>query len=489
MSPIPAAVIVLSAGDGTRMRSSINKALHRIGGRPLVAHSVVAASGTGADHISVVVRAQRDAVAQAAVAAEPTILVADQDEIYGTGRAVECALEVLPSDLSGTVLVITGDTPLLTAETLSDLTRQHESCDSVITVVTCIVADATGYGRIIRAADGGVEAIIEHKHATTEQRAIGEYNSGLFAFDADHLRDALGHIGVHSEGGEKYLTDVVGAVVERGHSVSAYVLEDRWQAQGVNDKAQLSHVGRELNRRLVEKLMIESGVIIVDPETTWVDMDVTVGRDTIIEPGTQLRGATTIGAGCTIGPDSTLTDMDVGDGAKVIRTHAELSVVGTGASVGPFAYLRPGSELGASGKIGTFVETKNSQIGAGSKIPHLSYVGDATIGERTNIGAASVFVNYDGVTKHRSYVGNDCRMGSDNMYVAPVRIGDGAGSGAGATIRKDVPPGALAISVAPQRNLEGWVLQKRPGTAQAHAAQAALQHDDDAVTAAKEEQA
>lgn len=489
MSSTPAAVIVLSAGDGTRMRSSTNKALHRIGGRPLVAHSVFAARGTGARYVSVVVRAQRDAVAAAAVAAEPNILVADQDEVYGTGRAVECALEVLPSDLTGTVLVINGDTPLLTAETLSDLTKHHESCDSVVTVVTGIVADATGYGRIIRTADGGVGAIIEHKHATPEQRAIGEFNSGLFAFDADHLRSALAGIGVHSEGGEKYLTDVVGAVVEQGQSVSAYVLQDLWQAEGVNDKAQLSRVGRELNRRLVDRLMIESGAIIVDPETTWVDMDVTVGRDTIIEPGTQLRGATTIGAGCTIGPDSTLTDMEVGDGAKVIRTHAELSVVGAGASVGPFAYLRPGSELGEGGKIGTFVETKNSQIGAGSKVPHLSYVGDATIGERSNIGASSVFVNYDGVAKHRSYVGNDCRMGSDNMYVAPVRVGDGAGSGAGAVIRKDVPPGALAISVAPQRNLEGWVLQKRPGTAQAEAAQAALQYHDDAATAAKDEQA
>ncbi|MEO8851502.1 MAG: bifunctional UDP-N-acetylglucosamine diphosphorylase/glucosamine-1-phosphate N-acetyltransferase GlmU [Allobranchiibius sp.] len=487
MSPTPAAVIVLSAGDGTRMRSSINKALHRIAGRPLVAHSVRAATGTGAGYVSVVVRAQRDAVAEAAIEADPNILVVDQDDIYGTGRAVECALQAFPDDLAGTVLVITGDTPLLTAETLTDLTRHHESCDAVVTVVTGIVQDATGYGRIIRTADGGVEAIIEHKHATAEQRAIGEFNSGLFAFDADHLRTALATIGVHSEGGEKYLTDVVGAVVEQGHAVSAYVLQDLWQAEGVNDKAQLSRVGRELNRRLVDRLMIDSGVIIVDPETTWVDMDVTVGRDTIIEPGTQLHGATTIGSGCTIGPDSTLTDMEVGDGAKIVRTHAELSVVGAGASVGPFAYLRPGSELGARGKIGTFVETKNSQIGEGSKIPHLSYVGDATIGERSNIGAASVFVNYDGVSKRRSYVGNDCRMGSDNMYVAPVRVGDGAGSGAGAVIRRDVPPGALAISVAPQRNLEGWVLKKRPGTAQAEAAQAALNHHDDAVTATKEE--
>ena len=479
MSPTPAAVIVLSAGDGTRMRSSINKALHRIGGRPLVAHAVYAARGTGAAHVSVVVRAQRDAVAEAARAVAPEVLIADQDEVYGTGRAVECALAGLPGELHGTVLVITGDTPLLTAQTLTDLTRHHEATDAVATVVTGIVADASGYGRIVRDADGNVQAIVEHKHATPEQRAIGEVNSGLFAFDADRLRDGIGRIEVHGEGGEKYLTDVVGAVVGQGHTVSAYVLEDLWQTEGVNDKAQLARLGKELNRRTVQRLMVESGAIVIDPDTTWVDMDVSIGRDTVIEPGTQLRGATSIGAGCTIGPDTTLTDMEVGDGAKVVRTHAELSVVGPGASVGPFAYLRPGTELGAEAKIGTFVEAKNSRIGNGSKVPHLSYVGDATIGERSNIGAASVFVNYDGVAKHRSYVGNDCRMGSDNMYVAPVTVGDGAGSGAGAVIRKDVPPGALAISVAPQRNIEGWAVAKRPGTAQARAAEAALGHSGD----------
>ncbi len=474
MTPTPAAVVVLSAGDGTRMRSTLNKALHRIGGRTLVAHAVTAARGTRASHVAVVVRAQRDAVAQAALDAHAEVLIADQDDVYGTGRAVECALAVLPDDLVGTVLVITGDTPLLTAETLGALTAEHEQRQAAATVITCVVEDATGYGRIVRGDTGDVRAIVEHKHATEEERAIGEFNSGLFAFDAVALRESLAQVGMHSEGGEKYLTDTVEVLVGAGRQVSAYVLDDLWQAEGVNDKAQLARLGKELNRRTVERLMVRDGVVVIDPDTTWVDVDVSVGQDTVIEPGTQLRGATSIGAGCTIGPDSTLTDMEVGDGAKVIRTHAELSVVGAGASVGPFAYLRPNSELGAEGKIGTFVETKNSQIGRGSKVPHLSYVGDATIGERSNIGAASVFVNYDGVRKHRTTVGDDCRMGSDNMYVAPLTVGDGAGSGAGAILRKDVPPGALAMSVAPQRNIDRWAIDKRPGTPQAAAAQAAL---------------
>jgi bifunctional UDP-N-acetylglucosamine pyrophosphorylase/glucosamine-1-phosphate N-acetyltransferase len=254
--------------------------------------------------------------------------------------------------------------------------------------------------------------------------------------------------------------------------VAAYVLADVWQTEGVNDKIQLARLGAELNRRTVEAAMRE-GAIIRDPATTWIDTDVSIGRDTVIEPNVQLRGATTIGADCLIGPDTTLVDMEVGDGATVCRTQGSLSVVGPGATVGPWAYLRPGTELGAEAKIGTFVETKNANIGAGSKIPHLSYVGDATIGTGTNIGASSVFVNFDGVAKHRTTVGDHCRMGSDTMYVAPVTIGDGAYSGAGTVIRSDVPPGALVLTDAPQRVIEGWVAEHRPDTEAARAAAAA----------------
>ncbi|WP_328823373.1 bifunctional UDP-N-acetylglucosamine diphosphorylase/glucosamine-1-phosphate N-acetyltransferase GlmU [Metallococcus carri] len=480
MSPKPSAVIVLSAGDGTRMKSSLNKALHRIGGRTLVGHAVAAAAGTGATHVAVVVRAQKEQVAEAARVVLPEVVVAEQDDVYGTGRAAECGLLALPDNLTGTVLVTTGDTPLLSSTTLLDLTAHHESTGSAVTVITGILPDATGYGRIVRGPSGDVEAIVEHKQATEEQRRITEFNSGLFAFDAGLLRDALAGLGVNAAAGEKYLTDVVEIAVAQGKRVQGYVLDDLWQTEGVNDKAQLARLGHELNRRTLDTLMREQGAIVIDPATTWVDVDVTVGRDTVIEPGCQLRGATTIGADCVIGPDSTIKDCEIRDGASVIRTHAELAVIGEKATVGPFAYLRPGSELGQGAKIGTYVETKNAQLGAGAKVPHLSYIGDATIGEGTNIGAASVTVNYDGVNKHRTTIGAHCRMGSDNMYVAPVTVGDGAGSGAGAIIRKDVPPGALAISVAPQRNIEGWVVDKRPGTRQAEAAEAAARHTDEA---------
>ncbi|HOI04769.1 MAG TPA: bifunctional UDP-N-acetylglucosamine diphosphorylase/glucosamine-1-phosphate N-acetyltransferase GlmU, partial [Dermatophilaceae bacterium] len=326
--------------------------------------------------------------------------------------------------------------------------------------------------RIVRDADGGVARIVEQKDATDDERAITEVNSGIYAFEATLLTQALAGLGTDNAQGEKYLTDVVGIARAQGRAVAAYVLADVWQTEGVNDKIQLARLGAELNRRTVEAAMRE-GAIIRDPATTWIDADVSIGRDTVIEPNVQLRGATTIGADCLIGPDTTLVDMEVGDGATVCRTQGSLSVVGPGATVGPWAYLRPGTELGAEAKIGTFVETKNANIGAGSKIPHLSYVGDATIGTGTNIGASSVFVNFDGVAKHRTTVGDHCRMGSDTMYVAPVTIGDGAYSGAGTVIRSDVPPGALVLTDAPQRVIEGWVAEHRPDTEAARAAAAA----------------
>jgi bifunctional UDP-N-acetylglucosamine pyrophosphorylase/glucosamine-1-phosphate N-acetyltransferase len=475
----PAAVIVLAAGEGTRMKSATPKVLHSIGGRTLLGHAISAARGVGPEYLAIVVRHQRDQVAAHVQDVDPDALVADQDELPGTGRATECALEVLPADLEGTVLVTYGDVPLLTADTLHGLLEAHHASGSAVTVITATLPDPHGYGRILRDEHGSVAGIVEQKDATAEQRAITEINSGLYAFDATVLRKALAEVGTDNAQGEKYLTDVLAIARRNGLRVSAHLIEDLWQTEGVNDRAQLARLGAELNRRIVDGWMRE-GVTVVDPSTTWIDADVSLGRDVTILPQTQLHGASTIGAGATIGPDTTLTDVEVGEGATVIRTHGSLAVIGDGATVGPFAYLRPGTELGAKGKIGTFVETKNAQIGAGSKIPHLSYVGDATIGEGTNIGAASVFVNYDGVTKSRTTIGSHCRTGSDNMFVAPVTVGDGAYTGAGTVVRKDVPPGALAINVAPQRNLEGWVQDKRPGTSSAHAAAAAQAHGSDA---------
>jgi len=470
--PRPTAVIVLAAGEGTRMKSAMPKVLHTIGGRSLVHHAIAAARGIDPIHLEVVVRHERDLVAAHIAECDPDCLIADQDEIKGTGRAVECGLAALPAELSGTIVVTYGDVPLLTSETLREVLAAHERASVAVTVVTSHIPDPTGYGRIVRDADGSVARIVEQKDATDDERAITEVNSGIYAFEATLLTQALAGLGTDNAQGEKYLTDVVGIARAQGRAVAAYVLADVWQTEGVNDKIQLARLGAELNRRTVEAAMRE-GAIIRDPATTWIDTDVSIGRDTVIEPNVQLRGATTIGADCLIGPDTTLVDMEVGDGATVCRTQGSLSVVGPGATVGPWAYLRPGTELGAEAKIGTFVETKNANIGAGSKIPHLSYVGDATIGTGTNIGASSVFVNFDGVSKHRTTVGDHCRMGSDTMYVAPVTIGDGAYSGAGTVIRSDVPPGALVLTDAPQRVIEGWVAEHRPDTEAARAAAAA----------------
>jgi bifunctional UDP-N-acetylglucosamine pyrophosphorylase/glucosamine-1-phosphate N-acetyltransferase len=454
------------------MKSAMPKVLHTIGGRSLVHHAIAAARGIDPIHLEVVVRHERDLVAAHIAECDPDCLIADQDEIKGTGRAVECGLAALPAELSGTIVVTYGDVPLLTSETLREVLAAHERASVAVTVVTSHIPDPTGYGRIVRDADGSVARIVEQKDATDDERAITEVNSGIYAFEATLLTQALAGLGTDNAQGEKYLTDVVGIARAQGRAVAAYVLADVWQTEGVNDKIQLARLGAELNRRTVEAAMRE-GAIIRDPATTWIDTDVSIGRDTVIEPNVQLRGATTIGADCLIGPDTTLVDMEVGDGATVCRTQGSLSVVGPGATVGPWAYLRPGTELGAEAKIGTFVETKNANIGAGSKIPHLSYVGDATIGTGTNIGASSVFVNFDGVSKHRTTVGDHCRMGSDTMYVAPVTIGDGAYSGAGTVIRSDVPPGALVLTDAPQRVIEGWVAEHRPDTEAARAAAAA----------------
>lgn len=472
----PAAVIVLAAGAGTRMKSRTPKILHPIGGRSMIGHALAAARGLEPKVLSAVVRHERDQVAAHITELDPTVLIADQDEVPGTGRAVEVALDALDAGasapLEGTVVVTYGDVPLLTTELLAELVRTHKADSNAATVLTAVLDDATGYGRILRAQDGTVTGIVEHKDATEEQRAIREINSGIYAFDAAVLRDALKQVTVENAQGEKYLTDVLAIARDAGGRVAAVVTEDRWQVEGANDRVQLAVLGAEHNRRILDKWM-RAGVSIIDPATTWIDSTVTLDEDVTILPGTQLHGATTVARDAVVGPDTTLTNVAIGEGAKVIRTHGSDSVIGARADVGPFAFLRPGTRLGEKGKIGTFVETKNARIGAGSKVPHLSYVGDATIGEQSNIGAASVFVNYDGVNKHHTTIGSHVRMGSDNMYVAPVTVGDGAYSGAGTVIRKDVPAGALAINVAPQRNMDGWVLKNRAGTAAAQAAERA----------------
>jgi bifunctional UDP-N-acetylglucosamine pyrophosphorylase/glucosamine-1-phosphate N-acetyltransferase len=486
-APAAPAVIVLAAGEGTRMKSRTPKVLHPIAGRSLLGHALAAAREVRPRDVVVVVRHARDEVVAHLRECDPDAIVADQDAVPGTGRAVLCGLDALAGHTGeatprGTVVVTYGDVPLLTGHTLAALVAEHEDAAAAVTVLTAVVDDPTGYGRVVRDGDGGVTAIVEHTDADGAQRDIQEINSGIYAFDGPLLRAALGKVDTDNAQGEMYLTDVVGIARGDGLVAQALPIDDTWQVEGVNDRVQLATLGAELNRRVLDGWM-RAGVTVVDPATTWVDVDVELAPDVTLLPGTQLHGATVVATGATIGPDTTLTDVEVGEGATVVRTHGSLSVVGAGASVGPFAYLRPNTVLGAKGKIGTFVETKNAEIGEGSKVPHLSYVGDATIGEGTNIGAASVTVNYDGVAKHRTVIGSHARTGADNMFVAPVTVGDGAYTAAGSIITRDVPAGALGVSRAQQKNVEGWVERRRPATPAADAAARSLGTSPDGLGA------
>ncbi|QRP47016.1 bifunctional UDP-N-acetylglucosamine diphosphorylase/glucosamine-1-phosphate N-acetyltransferase GlmU [Amycolatopsis sp. FDAARGOS 1241] len=485
----PLSTLILAAGEGTRMRSSTPKVLHPIAGRPLVEHAVRAAAGLNPEHLVVVIGHGREAVgaelARVGEALGREVTTAVQAEQKGTGHAVSCALHELPAGLTGTVLVSYGDVPLLDTGTLAALLAEHTGSGNAVTVLTAVVENPAGYGRIVRDAGGRVSSIVEHKDATPEQHEITEINSGVYAFDAAVLSDGLSRLSTDNAQGELYLTDVLGIAHHDGKGVGALVVDDPWVTEGVNDRVQLATLGAEYNRRIVRRWQRE-GVTVTDPNTTWIGADVTLSRDVTLEPNTQLKGTTSVGEGSLVGPDTTLVNVTVGAGASVVRVHADDSELGDGVKVGPYTYLRPGTKLGAKGKLGAFVETKNAQIGTGTKVPHLTYVGDATVGDHSNIGCSSVFVNYDGVNKHHTVVGSYVRLGADNTLVAPVRIGDGAYSGAGAVIRDDVPPGALALSAGPQRNVEGWAVRRRPGTPAAEAAEAALAASEDTAVSVSE---
>ncbi|MFJ8585961.1 bifunctional UDP-N-acetylglucosamine diphosphorylase/glucosamine-1-phosphate N-acetyltransferase GlmU [Streptomyces sp. NPDC093595] len=470
----PAAVVVLAAGEGTRMKSKTPKVLHEICGRSLVGHVVSAARELSPEHLCVVVGHAREQVTAHLDEHYAGTRTAVQYEQNGTGHAVRMALEELGAQaLNGTVVVVCGDTPLLSGETLRALADTHAADGNAVTVLTAEVPDSTGYGRIVRdPGTGAVTAIVEHKDASDAQRAIREINSGVFAFDGKLLADALGKVRTDNSQGEEYLTDVLGILREAGHRVGASVAGDHREILGINNRVQLAEARRLLNGRLLERAMTE-GVTIVDPASVFVDVTVTFERDAVVYPNTILLGSTHLAEDAEVGPNTRLKDTRVERGARVDNTVADGAEVGEGASVGPYAYLRPGTVLGAKAKAGTYVEMKNARVGEGSKVPHLSYVGDATIGEYSNIGAASVFVNYDGESKHHTTIGSHCRTGSDNMFVAPVTVGDGSYTAAGSVITKDVPPGSLAVARGQQRNIEGWVARKRPGSAAAQAAAAA----------------
>lgn len=472
MSDQNLAIIVLAAGQGTRMKSATPKLLHPLAGSPVVGHVLRTARALDAAHVLAVVRHERDRVAETIEAELPGTTIVDQDEIPGTGRAVEQAVAALPADFAGEVLVLNGDVPLLDADTLAAFLAQHRDTGSAASVLSAIYDEPHGYGRIVRGPAGGFDRIVEQKDASEVERAIPEINAGIYAFGAAALRDQLANLTTENAQGEKYLTDVIQLLREAGSEVEAVPVAEPWLVAGINDRAQLSETAARLNALIVRGWQL-NGVTIEDPATTWIDLAVTIEPDTTIRPGTQLKGATTIATGAIVGPDTTLVDCEIGAGAHVKRTDGTLAVIGAGAEVGPFAYLRPGTVLGDGGKIGTFVETKNAEIGRGSKVPHLSYIGDTRIGEQSNVGAGSITANYDGVNKHRTEIGSHVRTGSHGVFVAPVTIGDGVYTGAGTVVRKDVPTGALAVNVAPQRNIEGWVTTHRAGTAAAQAAEAA----------------
>lgn len=455
------------------MKSATPKVLHEICGRTLLGHVVDSSRALDPEHLIVVVGHAREQVTAHLAETDAGVRTAVQHEQNGTGHAVRTGLEALTADgvtLSGTIIVTCGDTPLLTGATLRTLAGAHTAEGNAVTVLTAEVPDSNGYGRIVRdPATGAVTEIVEHKDATDAQRALREINSGVFAFDAQLLTDALHKVRTDNSQGEEYLTDVLGIVREAGHRVGAAVAPDHREILGVNNRVQLAQARRLLNERLLEEAML-AGVTVIDPASTWFDVAVSYEPDAVVHPGTQLLGATRLGADAEVGPNSRLTDTVVGAGAVVSNTVADGAEIGPRAQVGPYTYLRPGTALGTKVKVGSFVEMKSATVGDGTKVPHLSYVGDATIGEHSNIGAASVFVNYDGVNKHRTTIGSHCRTGADNMFVAPVTVGDGAYTAAGSVITKDVPSGSLAVARGQQRNIPGWVERKRPGSAAAQAA-------------------
>ncbi len=459
----PVAVIVLAAGEGTRMRSATPKVLHSLGGRTMLGHVLHAAEALDPEHLLVVVGHAREQVTATLTGKAKAVVQETQD---GTGHAVRVALDTIP-DVEGTVLVVPGDAPLLTAETLQKLVESHELHSAATTLLTAVLDDPTGYGRVVRSG-GTVAKIVEHKDADPATQEIKEVGTSIYAFAAGHLRDALTRLTTDNAQGEQYLTDVIGLHRDAGLTVAATVAEDPEETKGVNDRAQLADLARSLRDRVVLQHM-RNGVAVIDPSTTWIDVDVQLSADVTVKQNTQLHGSTTIATGAVIGPDTTLTDTVVHEGAEIRRSEVVGAVIGRDASVGPFSYVRPGTVLGANGKIGGFVETKNAQIGDDTKVPHLAYVGDATIGQRSNIGAGTIVANYDGRTKHQTTVGDDVRVGSNNTLIAPVTIGDSAYTAAGSAINEDVPEGALGVARERQRNIEGWTAKNRPAKGEAPA--------------------
>ncbi len=458
MRAVPApTVVIIAAGEGTRMRSSLPKVLHPLCGRPLINWPVSAALEAGAGKVVVVDNPKR----RLADHLPDGVEVAVQEHPNGTGDAVAAAGSHI--DATSTVVVINGDVPLITADAIAALVAAHEESGAAGTVATMELDDPAGYGRVVRDREGNVERIVETKvegDASDAELAIREVNTGVYAFDGGSLLAALAQIDAANAQGELYLPDVLPKLREQGKGVFGHPVTDPTLTLGVNDRVELARV-QALAQTRIQQTHQRNGVTIVSPATTTIDVAVSIGRDTTIEPGSTIKGATEIGADCVIGPHSTLIDATLGDGVSVPHSYVVQATVDDFGTIGPFAYLRPDTHLHPNAKAGAFVEIKNSDIGRGTKVPHLSYIGDADIGENTNIGASNITANYDGVRKHRTKIGANVRTSVDTAFVAPVEVGDGALTGAGSVITKDVPPGALGIARARQSNIEGYADRRK----------------------------
>ena len=448
--------VILAAGKGTRMKSSMPKVLHAVGGKPMLCHVMEAAAQAGSGRTIIVVGHGSEQVqAEIGGAAEYVL----QKEQLGTGHAM---MQVQPTltGFSGTILLLCGDTPLLTGETLKKLVAEHKQSGAVATVLTAVPSDATGYGRILRDDSGRVLGIVEQKDASEAQKKIGEINTGIYCFEAAPLFAALGGLTCNNAQGEYYLTDVLAILAAAGDRVGAIPVEDFQETLGINSRVQLAEAETLLRRRKLVELM-ENGVTVMDPASTFVDAAVSIGQDTILYPYTWIEGATTIGRDCRIGPNTRIADSQIGDAVTLHFSYAHECKIGEGVTVGPYAHLRPDTELLAGVKVGNFVEVKNSRVGQGSKLPHLSYIGDADIGSGVNIGCGTITVNYDGKKKHRTVIGDTAFVGCNSNLVAPVSVGAGAYIAAGSTITKDVPDGALGVGRARQSNIAGWTEKKK----------------------------
>lgn len=450
-------VVILAAGQGTRMRSATPKLLHPVCGRLMIAWPVAAAIQAGAAKV-VVVDSPDQPLQQAALNGAVTFAI--QTQARGTADAVRAAAGHIDPDAP--VVILAGDVPLITADTLRGLVAAHERQGAAATMATAVLDDPSGYGRVIRAPDGTVERVVETKapgDATELELHIREVNTGIFAFEGRALLAALEEVRGDNAQGEFYLPDVLPIIRDHERTVLAHELQDPAETLGINDRIALASVTQIAQRRIHEHHML-AGVTIVAPAATIIDVAVEIGQDSVIAPFTSLHGTTRIGTRSTIGPHSTILDTRIGDGATVLHSYAKGAEIGNRVSVGPFAYLRPGAVLREGSKAGTFVEIKNSDVGADSKVPHLSYIGDADIGENSNLGAATITANYDGKNKHRTTIGSRVKTGVDTTLVAPVSLGDDVYTGAGSVITDDIPDGALGIARERQRNIEGYTEQR-----------------------------